>query len=164
MRTRRRRRPGTHRSRDRGRYGETAACFADVPTVEISWSTGSGADFVRWTRAMAGRGDRGDRAVHRLGPAAIRIDGGRALAELPLTTDHRVAHRHRRCASTSTVRTRTWPPPAAAPREGHPPRPGAARHPARRRPGRAGRPPAVPPTPGLVPAPPGPQRRRSPPR
>lgn len=39
---------------------------------------------------MAGRGDRGDRAVHRLGPAAIRIDGGRALAEPPLTVEWRI--------------------------------------------------------------------------
>jgi hypothetical protein len=53
----------------------------------MSWFTGSGADFVRATRAMAGRGDY---AVHRLGPPAVHLNGDRALAELPLIIEWRV--------------------------------------------------------------------------
>ncbi|MDT0465399.1 nuclear transport factor 2 family protein [Streptomyces gibsoniae] len=74
-------------SRDRGWYGEMADCFADDSIVQMSWFTGSGADFVRQTRAMAGRGDY---AVHRLSPPAERIDGDRALAELPLMIEWRI--------------------------------------------------------------------------
>jgi len=53
----------------------------------MSWFTGSGADFVRQTRAMAGRGAY---AVHRLSPPAVRVPGDRALAELPLVIEWRI--------------------------------------------------------------------------
>ncbi|MFJ4628359.1 nuclear transport factor 2 family protein [Streptomyces sp. NPDC088847] len=53
----------------------------------MSWFTGTGREFVRRTRAMAGKGDL---AVHRLGPPAIRIHGDRALAELPLVIEWRI--------------------------------------------------------------------------
>lgn len=74
-------------SRDRGWYDRMADCFAADSVVEMSWFHGSGAEFVRSTRAMAGRGDH---AVHRLGPPAVRIDGDRALIELPLVIEWRV--------------------------------------------------------------------------
>jgi hypothetical protein len=74
-------------SRDRGWYGEMARCFADDSVVEMSWFTGSGADFVRETEAMAGRGDH---AVHRLGPPAVRVNGTRALVELPVVIEWRI--------------------------------------------------------------------------
>lgn len=74
-------------SRDRGWYDEMADCFTYDSIVQMSWFTGSGADFVRQTRAMAGRGDD---AVHRLSPPAVRIHGDRALAELPLIIEWRV--------------------------------------------------------------------------
>ncbi|MER5435732.1 nuclear transport factor 2 family protein [Streptomyces sp. NPDC002588] len=74
-------------SRDRGWYDEMAACFADDSVVQMSWFTGSGAEFVRRTRAMAGRGDY---AVHRLSPPAVRVHGDRALAELPLIIEWRI--------------------------------------------------------------------------
>ncbi|WP_225859208.1 nuclear transport factor 2 family protein [Streptomyces albicerus] len=64
-----------------------ATCFADDSIVQMSWFTGSGADFVRQTRAMAGRDDH---AVHRLSPPAVRIDGDRALVELPLVIEWRI--------------------------------------------------------------------------
>ncbi|MFI6937534.1 hypothetical protein [Streptomyces sp. NPDC050287] len=59
----------------------------DDSIVQMSWFTGSGADFVRQTRAMAGRGDY---AVRRLSPPAVRIDGDRALVELPLVIEWRI--------------------------------------------------------------------------
>ncbi|POX47962.1 nuclear transport factor 2 family protein [Streptomyces sp. Ru72] len=74
-------------SRDRGWYDEMADCFADDSIVQMSWFTGSGADFVRQTRAMAGRGDY---AVHRLSPPAVRVHRDRALASLPLIIEWRI--------------------------------------------------------------------------
>ncbi|MFE5402860.1 nuclear transport factor 2 family protein [Streptomyces sp. NPDC056580] len=74
-------------SRDRGRYTGMAACFADDSMVQMSWFTGSGAEFARQTRAVAGRGGY---AVHRLGTPAVRIEGDRALAELPLIIEWRI--------------------------------------------------------------------------
>ncbi|WP_316745366.1 nuclear transport factor 2 family protein [Streptomyces sp. MK7] len=73
--------------RDRGWYHKMAACFADDSIVRMSWFTGSGADFVRQTRAMAGRGDH---AVHRLSSPAVRIHGDRALVELPRIIEWRI--------------------------------------------------------------------------
>ncbi len=73
--------------RDRGWWDQMAACFADDSIVDMSWFTGSGTDFVRETSRMSGRGDH---AVHRLSPPAIRVNGDRALAELPLTVEFRV--------------------------------------------------------------------------
>jgi hypothetical protein len=56
-------------SRDRGWYDQMADCFAEDSIVEMSWFQGSGADFVRATRDMAGRGDY---AVHGAGAATER--------------------------------------------------------------------------------------------
>jgi hypothetical protein len=74
-------------SRDRGWYDQMADCFAEDSVVELSWFQGSGTDFVRATRDMAGRGDY---AVHRLSPPVVHIDGDRALVELPLVIEWRV--------------------------------------------------------------------------
>lgn len=74
-------------SRDRGWYEEMADCFADDSVVEMSWFSGSGADFVRATRGMAGRGDL---AVHRLSPPTVHVNGDRGLAELPLIIEWRI--------------------------------------------------------------------------
>ncbi|WP_113700021.1 nuclear transport factor 2 family protein [Nonomuraea lactucae] len=74
-------------SRDRGWYDDMADCFADDAFVEMSWFSGTGADFVEATRAMAGRGDL---AVHRLSPPAVRLHGNRALLELPLVIERRI--------------------------------------------------------------------------
>ncbi|MXM62594.1 hypothetical protein GR925_03805 [Streptomyces sp. HUCO-GS316] len=74
-------------SRDRGRYEEVAACFAEDSVVKMSWFSGSGAGFVRATRDMAGRGDL---AVHHPGPPSVRIDQDRALVELTLVIERRI--------------------------------------------------------------------------
>jgi hypothetical protein len=71
-------------TRDRGWYEDMADCFATDSVVEMSWYTGSGAGFLKATKGLA---DRGDIAVHRLNPAAVRIRGDRALAELPLVIE-----------------------------------------------------------------------------
>lgn len=76
-------------SRDRGWYDRMADCFADDSTVDMSWFTGSGAEFVRQSRRMS-EGGWGGRSVHRLSPPAIRVRGDRALAELPLAIEFRV--------------------------------------------------------------------------
>ncbi len=73
--------------RDRGWWDQMADCFADDSTVHMSWFTGSGAEFVEESSRMSGRGDH---AVHRLSPPAIRVEGDRALAELSLTVEFRV--------------------------------------------------------------------------
>ena len=74
-------------SRNRGWYEEMAACFAEDSVVKMSWFSGSGAGFVRATRDMA---DRGDLAVHRLGPPTVRIHQDRVLVELPLVIERRI--------------------------------------------------------------------------
>ena len=55
----------------------------------MSWFTGSGADFVRKSRRMS-EGGWGGHSVHRLSPPAIRVQGDRALAELPLAIEFRI--------------------------------------------------------------------------
>ncbi len=74
--------------RDRGWWNQMADCFAENSKINMSWFTGSGAEFVKASRQMSGRGDY---AVHRLSPPAIRTHGNRALAELPLTIEFRVS-------------------------------------------------------------------------
>lgn len=76
-------------SRDRGWYDRMADCFADDSVVAMSWFDGSGAEFVRESRCMA-EGGWGGRSGHRLSPPAIRVQGDRALAELPLAIEFRI--------------------------------------------------------------------------
>jgi len=73
--------------RDRGWWDQMADCFAEGSQISMSWFTGTGAEFVNQSRGMSGRGDY---AVNRLSPPAIRVRGERALAELPLTIEFRV--------------------------------------------------------------------------
>lgn len=67
--------------RDRGWWAEMAACFSSAATVQLSWFQGSGGAFVEASRAMSAQGDY---AVHHLSPPFIRINGKRALCELPV--------------------------------------------------------------------------------
>ena len=73
--------------RDRGWWDEMGECFAENSAIRMSWFTGSGAEFVSRSRDMSGRGDY---AVHRLSPPAVRVQGKRAWAEVPLTIQFRV--------------------------------------------------------------------------
>lgn len=76
-------------SRDRGWWEQMAECFAEDSVVEMSWFTGAGAEFVRESRRMSEDG-WGGHSVHRLSPPSIRVEGDRALAELPLSIEFRV--------------------------------------------------------------------------
>ncbi len=74
-------------TRDHGWWDEMAACYAADSIVDISWFTGSGADFVRRTVEMSKDGVWGR---HRLSPPTIRVDGNRAWAELPIAIEFRI--------------------------------------------------------------------------
>ena len=76
-------------SRDRGWWDRMAECFAEESVVDMSWFKGSGAGFVDASRRMAG-GGWGGHSVHQLSPPAVRVQGKRALAELPLVIEFRV--------------------------------------------------------------------------
>lgn len=71
-------------SRDRGWWDDWAACFADDSVVEMSWFTGSGAEFVQQTELRSGDGVWGR---HRVSPPAVRVRDDRAWAELPLSIE-----------------------------------------------------------------------------
>ena len=74
--------------RDRGWWDQMGECFTPGAMVRMSWFSGTAADFVSRSRDMSGRGDH---AVHRLSPTAVRIHGKRAHAELPLTIEFSVS-------------------------------------------------------------------------
>jgi hypothetical protein len=69
------------------RIRRRATGYSDDSRIQMSWFTGSGAEFTAQTRAMASRGDL---AVHRLGPPTIHVNGERALAELQLIIEWRI--------------------------------------------------------------------------
>jgi hypothetical protein len=66
-------------SRDLGRWERLGACYLADSHVEISWISGTGAQFVAGSVEMA---HRGVKARHRLGPVLVRLNGERALATL----------------------------------------------------------------------------------
>src|SRR5580698_5154684 len=66
-------------SRDLGRWERLEACYLPDSHVEISWISGTGAQFVAGSIEMARRGVK---ARHRLGPVRVRLNGERALATL----------------------------------------------------------------------------------
>jgi SnoaL-like domain len=71
-------------SRDLGRWERLGACYLPDSRVEISWMTGTGAQFVAGSMDMARRGVK---ARHRLGPVLVRLHGERALASLSCVID-----------------------------------------------------------------------------
>ena len=71
-------------SRDLGRWESLGACYLPDSHVEISWISGTGAEFVAGSIEMARRGVR---ARHRLGPVRVRLNGDRALASLSAIID-----------------------------------------------------------------------------
>jgi hypothetical protein len=66
-------------SRDLGRWEQLGACYLPDSHVEISWISGTGAQFVAGSIEMARRGVK---ARHRLGPVRVRLNGERGLATL----------------------------------------------------------------------------------
>lgn len=73
-------------SRDRGRWPEMADCYTAEATISMSWFTGPATDFITRSQSMDVGGSRG---VHRLSPPAVRVQGDRAWAELPLVIEFR---------------------------------------------------------------------------
>jgi len=71
-------------SRDLGQWEQLGGCYWPESRVEISWISGSGAQFVAGSIEMARRGVK---ARHRLGPVRVRLNGGRALATLSCIID-----------------------------------------------------------------------------
>jgi hypothetical protein len=71
-------------SRDLGRWERLGACYLSDSHVEISWITGTGAQFVAGSIEMARRGVK---ARHRLGPVLVRLKDERALASLACVID-----------------------------------------------------------------------------
>lgn len=73
--------------RDRGWWDQMRSAFRPDSVVRISWFTGSGQDFVARSQQMSGRGDL---AVHRLGPPAVRLRGDRAHAEAAASVEMQI--------------------------------------------------------------------------
>ena len=74
-------------SRDRGWWDEMRACYAEDSVVDISWIKGSGANFIEQTIDWSKNGVWGQ---HRLSPPAVRVNEGRAWAELPIAIEFRI--------------------------------------------------------------------------
>lgn len=75
-------------SRDRGWWDRWSDCFTEDSTIDMSWFSGSGAEFVRATRLRSTDGVWGS---HRLGPPAVRVNGDRAWAEVALSIEFRIS-------------------------------------------------------------------------
>lgn len=73
--------------RDRGWWNQMRSAFRDDSTVRLSWFTGSGHDFAARSAEMSGRGDR---AVHRMGPPVVRVNGERAHAETSASVEMQI--------------------------------------------------------------------------
>jgi hypothetical protein len=74
-------------SRDRGWWDDMAACFAPGAIINMSWFNGPATDFIAQTRERSTGGVWGR---HRLSPPAVRVEGDRAWAELPLGIEFEV--------------------------------------------------------------------------
>jgi len=70
-------------ARDMHRWEELAACFTVDSRVEMSWFTGTGAEFAEASAKLAAGG--GLSTFHEVGPAFIDIRGDRALANSGMT-------------------------------------------------------------------------------
>lgn len=66
-------------SRDLCLWRRMASCFHADSRINISWFTGTGAEFVAASKGMF---ERGMRAKHRLGPILVSLNGERAVATL----------------------------------------------------------------------------------
>lgn len=74
-------------SRDRGWWDRWSGCFAEDSVIDMSWFSGSGAEFIRQTQLRSQGGVWGR---HRLSPPAVLVNGDRAWAELPLGIEFQI--------------------------------------------------------------------------
>jgi hypothetical protein len=70
-------------ARDTHRWEELAACFSVDSRVEMSWFTGTGAEFASASAKLSEGG--GLSTFHEVGPAFIAVRGARALADSGMT-------------------------------------------------------------------------------
>ena len=73
--------------RDRGWWDQMRSAFRSDAIVRLSWFDGSGDDFVTRSQEMSGRGDL---AVHRVQPPAVRLRGDRAHAEVAASVEMQI--------------------------------------------------------------------------
>lgn len=73
--------------RDRGWWQQMREAFAPDSTVRLSWYRGDGHGFVEGSERMSGSGDK---AVHRLSPPVIHVEGDRAIAEMSCGVEFQV--------------------------------------------------------------------------
>ena len=73
--------------RDRGWWRQMRDAFASDSTVRLSWYRGDGPGFVNESERM---GKKGDKAIHRLSPPVIHVEGDRAIAEMSCSVEFQV--------------------------------------------------------------------------
>jgi hypothetical protein len=73
--------------RDRGWWQQMRDAFWPDSTVNLSWFTGSGPDFVARSEDMSGRGDR---SVHRIAAPVVHVHGDRAYAEAATAVEFQI--------------------------------------------------------------------------
>ena len=72
--------------RDRGWWDQMDACFHPDSNVSLSWFNGSGAEFVKRSRAMS---ESGLWPLHRMSPPVVHVDGSRGFVEIPAAVEVR---------------------------------------------------------------------------
>lgn len=73
-------------ARDRGWWDRMAACYHADSRVEASWFSGTGAEFVEYSRNSSPNGPVGS---HRLSPPVVYVNADRGVVELPMTLEVR---------------------------------------------------------------------------
>ncbi|CAL9648149.1 nuclear transport factor 2 family protein [Streptomyces sp. enrichment culture] len=76
---------GERQARDRGWWNQLSEYYHPEARIQTSWFSGSIAEYIDASKKMA----VSDPAGHRLGQPAIRVNGGRAVAEVPMTIEFR---------------------------------------------------------------------------
>jgi hypothetical protein len=71
-------------ARDRTWWDQMGRCFHEDSHVELSWFSGTGAEF---TRRSVDMGERGVASRHRLGPPTVRVAADRGIVALPAAVE-----------------------------------------------------------------------------
>ncbi|MEV5478580.1 nuclear transport factor 2 family protein [Streptomyces sp. NPDC007148] len=78
---------GERQARDRGWWSLLPGFYHPEAQIQTSWFKGSIPEYIELSKTMAAK----DPSGHRLGQPAIRINGDRAVAEVPMTVEFRGA-------------------------------------------------------------------------
>ncbi|BCI51393.1 hypothetical protein NIIDNTM18_06710 [Mycolicibacterium litorale] len=76
---------GERQTRDRGWWDQLEQYYHPEAKIQTSWFDGSIPDYIERSKAMAAS----DPSYHRLGQPVIRVQGDRAVAEVPMTVEFR---------------------------------------------------------------------------